>query len=126
MSATLPAVERGKLVKICGMLGSDHDGERASAAKLADDMLRALGLTWDAVIAPKSLQAPKPAENPFRAKAEAERMTWRTKAAVVATSSRVSAWERDFAKDLLDWTGSLSDRQQACLDKAYAKSQRSY
>ena len=42
MSATLPDVERGKLVKICGMLGSDHDGERA-AAKLADDMLRELG-----------------------------------------------------------------------------------
>jgi hypothetical protein len=126
MSATLPAVERGKLVKICGMLGSDHDGERASAAKLADDMLRALGLTWDAVIAPKTLSAPHPAENPFRAKAEAERTAWRTKAAVVATSSRVTAWERDFAKDLLDWTAALSERQQACLDKAYAKCQRYY
>jgi hypothetical protein len=108
------------------MLGSDHDGERASAAKLADDMLRALGLTWDAVIAPKTLSAPHPAENPFRAKAEAERTAWRTKAAVVATSSRVTAWERDFAKDLLDWTAALSERQQACLDKAYAKCQRYY
>jgi len=126
MSATLPNDERIRLVKICGMLGSDHDGERAAAGKLAHDMLRGLGLGWDDVITPKSLRAPHPAENPFRAKYEAERMAWRTKAAVVATSSRVSAWERGFAEDLLNWTGSLSNKQQACLDKAYAKCQRNY
>ena len=52
-----------------------------------------------------NLSAPEPAENPFRAKAEAERTAWRTKAAVVATSSRVTAWERDFTEDLLNfWT----------------------
>jgi hypothetical protein len=41
-----------RLVKLCGMFGSDHDGERASAAALADKLVRAQGLTWSEVIAP--------------------------------------------------------------------------
>jgi len=32
--------------KICGLLGSDHVGERSNAANLATEMLRSVGLTW--------------------------------------------------------------------------------
>ena len=39
------------LTKLAGMFGSAHDGERANAAKLADDFVRRLGLTWRDVIA---------------------------------------------------------------------------
>ena len=42
------AIER--LVRIAGMLGSAHEGERATAAKMASDMLKAMGLTWSEVI----------------------------------------------------------------------------
>jgi hypothetical protein len=41
-----------RLRKLCGMLGSDHDGERAAAARAADKLVRGLGLTWHQVIAP--------------------------------------------------------------------------
>ena len=40
----------GYLVKIAGMFGSDHAGERAAAAKLADDHVKRLGMTWGDVI----------------------------------------------------------------------------
>jgi len=40
-----------KLVKICGMFGSEHPGERAAAAVLADEIVRKAGLTWAQVIA---------------------------------------------------------------------------
>jgi hypothetical protein len=33
--ATLDAKEYERLVKLCGMLGSDFDGERANAASIA-------------------------------------------------------------------------------------------
>jgi hypothetical protein len=40
--------ERRKLV--LGMLGSSFDGERATAAAMADKLVRAAGLTWDRVL----------------------------------------------------------------------------
>jgi hypothetical protein len=38
------------LARICGMFGSDHDGERAAAARLADQHIKRLGLSWSEVI----------------------------------------------------------------------------
>ena len=35
-----------RLAKLCGMLGSAHDGERAAAAMKATAMLQSLGMTW--------------------------------------------------------------------------------
>ena len=41
---------RQRMAKILGMLGSDHAGERANAAKLVDDLRRESGLTWDQLL----------------------------------------------------------------------------
>ncbi|MDT8262414.1 hypothetical protein RQ832_04075 [Roseomonas sp. DSM 102946] len=38
------------IAKLAGMLGSDHEGERATAAALATRHLQAAGVTWAAVI----------------------------------------------------------------------------
>ena len=40
-----------KLAKLCGKFGSDHDGERATAAAKADQLIRSHGLRWSDVIA---------------------------------------------------------------------------
>jgi len=48
----------GKLARICGMFGSDHDGERAAAAAMADKLLRQRGLSWQQIIIPPSPMAP--------------------------------------------------------------------
>ncbi len=40
-----------RLAALAGMLGSEHDGERANAARLATQELRRLGLTWSELIA---------------------------------------------------------------------------
>jgi hypothetical protein len=44
------------LAKLLGMLGSDHDGERASAGLKADTYVRSLGLTWHEILVPESRQ----------------------------------------------------------------------
>jgi hypothetical protein len=35
-----------KLVKVLGMLGSDYEGERDTAARMATQILKEAGLTW--------------------------------------------------------------------------------
>jgi hypothetical protein len=44
------ADEVERLARIAGMLGSAHEGERATAARMASAMLKARGLTWAEVI----------------------------------------------------------------------------
>lgn len=39
-----------RLAKLCGLFGSEHDGERAEAARQADGLIRRHGLTWRDVI----------------------------------------------------------------------------
>ena len=45
---------RSKLVKILGLLSSDHDGERAAAGLLATRIIRSAGTDWDQVIQPRA------------------------------------------------------------------------
>ena len=47
-----------RLAKLCGLFGSDHDGERATAAAMAHKLLRQRGLSWQQIIIPPSPMAP--------------------------------------------------------------------
>ena len=59
MTALLDPQAAGRLAKVCGMLGSDHPGERANAALAADKLVRSLGLTWRDVIHISGAHVPK-------------------------------------------------------------------
>ena len=48
-----------RLTKLCGLLTSSHDGERANAAALASRLLTDCGLTWADLVA-RAFQAPQP------------------------------------------------------------------
>lgn len=39
-------INKNKLVKLLGMLGSTHDGEVVAAARAAERMLKEAGITW--------------------------------------------------------------------------------
>jgi hypothetical protein len=55
MNAILSPAERNRLIAILGMLGSDFDGERASAALMVSRLLKSAGLIWaDVVIVPQT------------------------------------------------------------------------
>ena len=41
----MDALDRDRLVRVLGMLGSEHMGERAAAAAKADALIRAAGIT---------------------------------------------------------------------------------
>src|SRR5215471_10819161 len=49
-------IDRDRLIKLLGLLGSDHNGEIASAGRMADALIREAGVTWADVIAPDTVQ----------------------------------------------------------------------
>jgi hypothetical protein len=51
-NANISYEDRDLLVKLLGKLGSEHEGERANAAKMADDLRNRLGLKWSDLIVP--------------------------------------------------------------------------
>ena len=46
----LTPMKRAQLMRVLGMLGSAHPGERDNAARLAERIRRAAGLTWEQLI----------------------------------------------------------------------------
>jgi hypothetical protein len=85
-----------RLVKLLGMLGSHHDGERANAALMADALIRDRGLTWHDVIAiPASTT-----------------MSWQRMASWCrAHHEQFNAKERDFIQTMQTWSGQPSEKQ---------------
>lgn len=104
MSAVLPQVDRTRLAKLLGLLGSDHPGERDNAAIAAARLVRARGLTWPQVLNPPAADKPLP-----------ELGTWRdTVAACLARPGSLRAWEVGFLRDLPQFRR-LSVKQRYCL-----------
>lgn len=92
----MSAIDRRKLVGVLGMLGSAHDGERASAALKASDMLRRAGVTWAELIAPRSAVSLDPDA--------AHGNGWRVLAvAVLEYPGLLDAEETRFLKSILGW-----------------------
>src|SRR3954465_8229254 len=88
-----------KLVKVLGMLGSDHDGEIAAAGRRANAMVRGAGLTWDQVLAPVNF-AP---ESPYRTSRRWRRPTSANDAAALCLQwpEVLTDWETDFCRSLV-------------------------
>lgn len=51
--------DRKRLTALLGMLGSEHAGERASAALLVERFRREHSLTWDEILAERGTPAPE-------------------------------------------------------------------
>ena len=47
---TAGVLDRPKLARVLGMLGSEHDGEVLAAAHVADTMVRKSGLSWAKIL----------------------------------------------------------------------------
>jgi hypothetical protein len=62
------ALDRERLAKLLGMLGSDHDGEVAAAGRAANALVKAAGATWFDAVAP-AVEAPS-SSPPRRAEIE--------------------------------------------------------
>ena len=138
-------LDRDKFMKVCGLLGSDQDGQILAAAYQANKMLRAAGLVWQEVLEPHN-------GNPFggdrllreNRRLQDENARLRAELAnkqpgspaddkfdeVAAVKEclkhfdHVSQWEREFLESidgaLVRW-GHLTDKQRVVLTKIVAK-----
>jgi hypothetical protein len=106
MSARLDDASADRLTKLCGLLGSDHLGERAAAAAKADALVRSAGLTWRDVITPSPPIAPQLESSD----------DWRLLAAEChARRARLKPKEYEFVAKLLTWRAEPSPKQLAWL-----------
>lgn len=63
----MTSADLDRLIKLCGMLGSSEEGERANAGKLASELLSRLGLTWvDVLHLPAEAAPVRPPPRPAR------------------------------------------------------------
>jgi hypothetical protein len=98
------ALER--LIKLLGMLGSAHDGERAAAGLKAHELIRRHGLTWSDILA-------APQTSP-------QKLGWRDKLAACTAQQRcLSSREQKFVRSLAHWRGTPTEKQLAWLEHIY-------
>jgi len=124
MTAALPSAVRERLIKLCGLLTSEHDGERATAARMASDVLRQNRLTWRELLmaeGPCRVCAAREARESEQRRGWAEsewaRADWRQLARhCIAHPDVLTEWEVGFLHSILR-RRHLSGRQQAVLDR---------
>ncbi len=107
MIAILDPNAAERLAKLCGLFGSEHDGERASAAAMADKLLRSHGLTWEQVISVRSLETTKQSID----------------FCLDHGADVITAWEWGFLAGIRDWPGSLTAKQRRKLEQLFARVQ---
>jgi hypothetical protein len=96
-----------KLARICGMFGSNHDGEIAAAARKAHHLLRSRGLTWHEVIAPP-------------ARVTEPETLGELCGSLLACPEILSAWELDFLTTISS-LDAISTKQRDQLDRITAE-----
>jgi hypothetical protein len=120
----LSAPERRRLARLLGLLGSDHAGERDSAACKAQQLVTARGTTWQAV-----LSVTEPAAVPgyaegyatgYAAAVAALVPPWRVQRDLALGLPDLSAKERAFLEDIGRWRR-LTPRQQDWLEAIFQR-----
>ena len=94
------------------MFGSNHDGERASAAAKADTLVRERGLSWRDLLAPKARtkkkrwRAPEIIEEKLAALRESE----------TDYPGALNDWELEFVISVSRYADTLTEKQERLVD----------
>jgi hypothetical protein len=136
-------LDRERLVKLLGMLGSNYDGERANAGRMASDMVRGADLTWPQILSPdtfggsllanaNSRIAALSQEN-VRLREEIERLKqeaprkpftiecYREIEGFLDHAEYLTEWEHSFLESLLERCSPVSEKQTAVIERIRLK-----
>jgi hypothetical protein len=102
------ALDRDRLAKLLGMLGSDHPGEVVAAARQAERLRAEAGLTWPEIIGP-ALPPPRPQNHHVETVADAIEF-------VLDNEEKLTDWEAAFAPSIRRQRSPISTKQIAILD----------
>src|SRR5947207_6671053 len=112
IAATL---DRDRLAKLLGMMGSAHDGEVVAAARQAERLRADAGLTWPEILVPR-LPPPPQRQNVGTVAAAID--------FVLEHEVVLTDWERGFVRDLRRFKYPLSPRQLEVLERLVEKVRR--
>src|SRR5690242_17855475 len=108
-------VNRQRLARVCGLLGSDHDGEALAAARQAEKLRKKLGLTWDELLVPPTRQ--RAADPPPE-----ELTDWRLACHFCLERYwLLTSWELDFVATVARYTKPPSAKQLIVLQRLVAR-----
>jgi len=102
-------IDRDRLVKLLGMLGSAHDGEVAAAGRAADRLVREAGLRWPDIIPAANRDAPDIAS---------------AISIAIRFENLLTDWESQFVRSLRRQRRPASDKQRAILAEIIDKVKR--
>ncbi|MCP1335157.1 hypothetical protein [Futiania mangrovi] len=105
MMAALDDQTRDRLAKLLGMLGSDHDGERAAAGLKADRLVKKIGASWYDILKPQ--ETTRAADPVWR-----DPRDWREALALCLRYSEwLNDWEDEFCRSV--WKRrTITERQE--------------
>lgn len=108
-------IDRERLAKLLGMIGSDHDGEALSAARMADRLVQEARLTWHEVLHVEYREleiVPDISED------------LRMVLGLQQYRSSITEWERGFLDTVEVWLRrgwNLTEKQRVVLDRIWSK-----
>jgi hypothetical protein len=110
INSALDLASAHRLAHICGMFGSDHDGEVVNAARLADRLVRERGLSWSQVIEARAATLQPPRKPACAAEWRALAMWLRRN-----FSQHLNSREGQFVAQMTAWRGMPTLKQQTWL-----------
>jgi hypothetical protein len=128
MRSDLPAPALEKLKRVCGLLGSEFDGERANAAAAATRILHDHKLTWAEFIenagrpkpAPEAKPKPEGKAKPQEKSSNDEFPFYEACVYCLRHAGLLSDWETKFLNDI-KYRTRLTEKQRAVAQRLAAK-----
>jgi hypothetical protein len=111
-SMTAGRLDRERLAKLLGLLGSDYDGEVVAAARQAERLRREAQATWFDILAP-ALPPPR-REREIDSVADAVEFA-------LENAGVLNDWERRFVRSISRQLRPLSEKQRAALARIIDK-----
>ena len=108
-------VDRQRLARVCGLFGSDHDGEALAAARQAEKIRKKVGLTWEELLVPSI--------RPRLADPSPEELTdWRWACHFcLERYCLLTSWELNFVATVARYTKPPSAKQLIILQRLVAR-----
>jgi hypothetical protein len=113
MSGEMDEIDLDRLVKLRGMLGSDHFGERAAAAAKAAKLVRSANVTWKDLL--RLRHSPPSRRSRYQPEEHADDAK-----ACLDSGVQVSEWEARFLESIQSFD-TLSDKQREVLERLCRK-----
>ncbi len=113
MSPNIPEDILNRLIKICGMFGSDGVGERGNAAQHADTIIKSLGFTWETLLRGTGAIIPTVVKPSIQKHVKLYQIS-----DVLLQDRLINTWQYDFLQSTIRFS-KLSPKQQTKINEIW-------